>query len=144
MGLYEFHKNGRERGPEVCESIFQTRDDTHGRVDIELLNDTPGTVDRMRAKNRKNGRPKKADGRRIFEPEREKREKAENLKKIENKFEKGVAFFREMEYNVADVCKGDEVTDCSLAGEGTVMDHVRQSDDGSRSVMQGKSQASRT
>ena len=48
------------------------------------------------------------------------------------------------EYNVADVCKGDEVTDCSLAGEGTVMDHVRQSDDGSRSVMQGKSQASRT
>ena len=49
-----------------------------------------------------------------------------------------------MEYNVEDVCKGDEVTDCSLAGEGTVMDHVRQSDDGSRSVMQGKSQASRT
>ena len=95
-------------------------------------------------KNGENERLKKADGRRIFERRREKEEKAENLKKIENKFEKGVAFFREMEYNVADVCKGDEVTDCSLAGEGTVMDHVRQSDDGSRSVMQGKSQASRT
>ena len=73
-----------------------------------------------------------------------KRTEKKKLKKIEKNFKKGVAIFREMEYNVADVCKGDEVTDCSLAGEGTVMDHVRQSDDGSRSVMQGKSQASRT
>ena len=95
-------------------------------------------------KNGENERLKKADGRRFFEPSRQKQGKAKKLKKIEKKFEKGVAFFRKMEYNVADVCKGDEVTDCSLAGEGTVMDHVRQSDDGSRSVMQGKSQASRT
>ena len=73
-----------------------------------------------------------------------KRMKKKKLKKIEKKFKKGVAISRKIEYNVADVCKGDEVTDCSLAGEGTVMDHVRQSDDGSRSVMQGKSQASRT
>lgn len=73
-----------------------------------------------------------------------KRTKKKKLKKIEKKFKKGVAIIRKIEYNVADVCKGDEVTDCSLAGEGTVMDHVRQSDDGSRSVMQGKSQASRT
>ena len=68
----------------------------------------------------------------------------EKTQKNEKNFKKGVAIIRKIEYNVADVCKGDEVTDCSLAGEGTVMDHVRQSDDGSRSVMQGKSQASRT
>ena len=98
----------------------------------------------MRMKNGENERLKKADDRRIFERRRQKEEKAEKFKKDEKSFEKGVAFFLEMEYNVADVCKGDEVTDCSLAGEGTVMDHVRQSDDGSRSVMQGKSQASRT
>ena len=95
----------------------------------------------MRIKNGENERLKKADDRRIFE---RRREKAENFKKDEKSFEKGVAIIRKIEYNVADVCKGDEVTDCSLAGEGTVMDHVRQSDDGSRSVMQGKSQASRT
>ena len=73
-----------------------------------------------------------------------KRTEKKKLKKIEKNFKKRVAIIRKIEYNVADVCKGDEVTDCSLAGEGTVMDHVRQSDDGSRSVMQGKSQASRT
>ena len=95
-------------------------------------------------KNGENERLKKADGRRIFERRREKEEEAENFKKDEKSFEKGVAISRKIEYNVADVCKRDEVTDCSLAGEGTVMDHVRQSDDGSRSVMQGKSQASRT
>ena len=107
-------------------------------------NDTHGNVDRTQAKNGENGRTKKTDGSWIFERKRQKGRKKKKLKKIEKKFEKGVAFFEEMEYNVADVCKGDEVTDCSLAGEGTVMDHVRQSDDGSRSVMQGKSQASRT
>ena len=80
-----------------------------------------------------------------FLSERRKRDEMEKIsKKSKKKFKKGVAISRKIEYNVADVCKGDEVTDCSLAGEGTVMDHVRQSDDGSRSVMQGKSQASRT
>ena len=90
-----------------------------------------------------NGRKKQAGA--DFLSERRKRDEMEKIsKKIEKKFKKGVAISRKIEYNVADVCKGDEVTDCSLAGEGTVMDHVRQSDDGSRSVMQGKSQASRT
>lgn len=98
----------------------------------------------MGEKMRKNGSTKKASATWIFERRGQKSRETKKLKKIEKKFEKGVAFFEEMEYNVADVCKGDEVTDCSLAGEGTVMDHVRQSDDGSRSVMQGKSQASRT
>ncbi|MBP3655538.1 MAG: hypothetical protein J6K32_02465 [Clostridia bacterium] len=72
------------------------------------------------------------------------KEKYGNLKKVEKNFKKGVAQIRKIEYNVADVCKGDEAADCSLAGEVTVADHVRQSDDGSRTVMQGKSQASRT
>ena len=40
-----------------------------------------------------NERLKKADGRRIFERRREKEEKAENFKKDEKSFEKGVAFF---------------------------------------------------
>ena len=62
--------------------------------------------------------------------------------KIEKNFKKGIALFKVLEYNVEDVCKGDEVADCSLAGEVTVTDHVRESDDGSRTVMQGKSQAS--
>ena len=62
-------------------------------VDIEHVNDTPGTVDRMRMKNGENERLKKADGRRIFERRREKEEKAENFKKDEKSFEKGVAFF---------------------------------------------------
>ena len=65
-------------------------------------------------------------------------------KKFLKTFEKGLALFEKMEYNSVDVCKGDEAADCSLAGGGTVADHVRQSDDGSRSVMQGNSQASRT
>lgn len=144
MRLYKLNKKRQIGESKVCESIFQHANDTRGYVDIDRRNDTHGYVDKTGAKNEKNGRPKKADGSRIFERKRQKEEKAKKLKKIEKKFEKGVAFFREMEYNVADVCKGDEVTDCSLAGEGTVMDHVRQSDDGSRSVMQGKSQASRT
>ena len=50
-------------------------------------------VDRMRMKNGENERLKKADGRRIFERKREKEEKAENFKKDEKSFEKGVAFF---------------------------------------------------
>ena len=55
--------------------------------------------------------------------ERRKRDKWKTSK-IEKKFKKGVAISRKIEYNVADVCKGDEVTDCSLAGEGKpVMDH---------------------
>ena len=62
-------------------------------MDIEHANDTPGTVDRMRMKNGKNERLKKADGRRIFERRREKEAKAENFKKDEKIFEKGVAFF---------------------------------------------------
>ena len=40
-----------------------------------------------------NERLKKADDRRIFERRREKEEKAENFKKDEKSFEKGVAFF---------------------------------------------------
>lgn len=47
----------------------------------------------MRMKNGENERLKKADGRRIFERRREKEEKAENFKKDEKNFEKGVAFF---------------------------------------------------
>ena len=47
------------------------------------------------------------------------------FKKTEKNFKKGIAFFRIIEYNAEDVCKGDEVTDCSLAGEVTAMDHVR-------------------
>ncbi|MFQ9449001.1 MAG: hypothetical protein ACLR4A_18175 [Christensenellales bacterium] len=62
-------------------------------MDIEHENDTPGTVDRMRMKNGENERLKKADDRRIFERRREKEEKAENFKKDEKSFEKGVAFF---------------------------------------------------
>ena len=62
-------------------------------MDIEQANDTPGTVDRMRIKKEENERLKKADGRRIFERRREKEEKAENFKKDEKSFEKGVAFF---------------------------------------------------
>ena len=50
----------------------------------------------------------------------------------EKNFKKGLAIGTKIEYNVADVCKRDEAADCSLAGEGTVADHVRQSDDGSR------------
>jgi len=44
----------------------------------------------MQMKNGENERLKKADGRRIFE---RKAEKAENFKKDEKSFEKGVAFF---------------------------------------------------
>ena len=62
-------------------------------MDIEQANDTPGTVDRMRMKNGHNEWLKKADGRRIFKWRREKEEKAENFKKDEKSFEKGVAFF---------------------------------------------------
>lgn len=62
-------------------------------MDIEQANDTPGTVDRMRMKNGENERLKKADSRRIFERRREKAEKAENFKKDEKSFEKGIAFF---------------------------------------------------
>lgn len=47
----------------------------------------------MRIKNGENERAKKADGRRIFEQRMEKAEKAENFKKDEKSFEKGVAFF---------------------------------------------------
>lgn len=47
----------------------------------------------MRMKNGENERLKKADGRRIFERRREKEGKAENFKKDEKSFEKGVAFF---------------------------------------------------
>ena len=43
-----------------------------------------------------------------------------------------------LEYNAEDVCKGDEVADCSLAGEVTVTDHVRESDDGSRPLCRAK------
>ena len=64
-------------------------------------------------------------------------EKAKNIEKNQKNFKKGLAKFRIIEYNVEDVCKGDEVTDCSLACEVTVMDHVRQSDDGSRIRLQG-------
>ena len=62
-------------------------------MDIEQANDTPGTVDRMQMKSGGNERLKKADDRRIFERRREKEEKAENFKKDEKSFEKGVAFF---------------------------------------------------
>ena len=48
----------------------------------------------MRMKNGENERLKKADDRRIFERRREKEEKAENFKKDEKSFEKGVAFFK--------------------------------------------------
>ena len=44
-------------------------------------------------KKEENERLKKADGRRIFERRRENAEKAENFKKDEKSFEKGVAFF---------------------------------------------------
>ena len=47
----------------------------------------------MRMKNAENERLKKADSRRIFERKREKAEKADNFKKDEKSFEKGVAFF---------------------------------------------------
>ena len=47
------------------------------------------------------------------------------LKKVEKNFKKGLAQIGKIEYNVADVCKGDEAADCSLAGEVTVADHVR-------------------
>ena len=47
------------------------------------------------------------------------------VKKIEKTFEKGIALFEKIEYNAEDVCKGDEATDCSLACEVTVADHVR-------------------
>ena len=93
MRLYKFYKNRSWGRPKVCERIFEKHDDTHGRVDIEHVNDTPGTVDRMRMKNGENERLKKADGRRIFERRRQKEEKAENFKKDEKSFEKGVAFF---------------------------------------------------
>ena len=75
-----------------------------------------------------------------------KTERAErNVKKIEKKCKKGIALFRVFEYNVEDVCKGDEVTDCSLAGEVTVTDHVRESDDGSRTPScRAKKPSSRT
>ena len=66
------------------------------------------------------------------------------VKKIEKTFEKGIAFFEKVEYNAEDVCKGDEVTDCSLAGEVTAMDHVRESDDGSRTLCRAKKPSSRT
>ena len=62
-------------------------------------------------------------------------EKSEKNIKI---FKKGLAYSRKIEYNVEDVCKGDETADCSLAGEGTAADHVRQSDDGSRTVYAGQ------
>lgn len=45
-------------------------------------------------KNGENERLKKADGRRIFERRREKEEKAENFKKDEKSFEKGLLFFK--------------------------------------------------
>lgn len=68
-----------------------------------------------------------------------------NVKKIEKKFKKGIALFHVFEYNVEDVCKGDEVADCSLAGEVTVTDHVRESDDGSRTPScRAKKPSSRT
>ena len=51
-------------------------------MDIERLNDTPGTVDRIRMKKEENERLKKADGRRVFEPSRQKQGKAKKLKKI--------------------------------------------------------------
>ena len=54
------------------------------------------------------------------------------MKIFKRKFKKGVDFLKKVEYNTEDVCKGDETTDCSMAVEGTVADHVRQSDDGSR------------
>ena len=117
------------------------------RVDEWTLRAEKKRPDKWIKGTRKTG---KTDGRKRqagadFLSERRKRDEMEKIsKKIEKKFKKGVAISRKIEYNVTDVCKGDEVTDCSLAGEGTVMDHVRQSDDGSRSVMQGKSQASRT
>ena len=66
------------------------------------------------------------------------------FKKIEKNFKKGIAFFSELEYNAEDVCKGDEVADCSLAGEVTVTDHVRESDDGSRPLCRAKKPSSRT
>jgi len=47
------------------------------------------------------------------------------IKKIKKNFKKGIAHFEVFEYNVEDVCKGDEAADCSLAGEVTVADHVR-------------------
>ena len=72
---------------------FKDGGDTHGYVDIEQMNDTPGTVDITRAENRKNERLKKADDRRIFEWIGKKEGKAENFKKDEKSFEKGVAFF---------------------------------------------------
>ena len=56
---------------------------------------------------------------------RENRARKEKLKKIKKKFKKGIAQFQVFEYNVGDVCKGDEATDCSLACEVTVADHVR-------------------
>ena len=67
--------------------------------------------------------------------------KGPSKRKFENSqknFKKGIAIFEEIEYNAEDVCKGDEVTDCSLAGEVTAMDHVRESDDGSRPLCRAK------
>lgn len=72
------------------------------------------------------------------------RKTQKNSKKLRKNFKKGLAQFEELEYNVEDVCKGDEVADCSLAGEVTVMDHVRESDDGSRPLCRAKKPSSRT
>ena len=74
----------------------------------------------------------------VFLKKRQKRRQTEKRKKVEKNFEKGLALFTVLEYNTEDVCKGDEVTDCSLAGEVTATDHVRESDDGSRPLCRAK------
>lgn len=79
-----------------------------------------------------------------FSAERKNRRREEKRKKIQKNFKKGLAQMKELEYNVEDVCKGDEVADCSLAGEVTVTDHVRESDDGSRPLCRAKKPSSRT
>ena len=98
----------------------------------------------MRRLGQRLRRGEKAKQRLIFREGTDGRGQRGKAQKTEKKFKKGVALLRFFEENVEDVCKGDEAADCSLAGEGTAADHVRQSDDGSRSVMQGNSQASRT
>ena len=70
-------------------------------------------------------RAEKARRYKVFSMKQEKGARKEKLKKIKKKFKKGIAQFQVFEYNVGDVCKGDEATDCSLACEVTVADHVR-------------------
>lgn len=49
MNIVQYDEKIAENGVEVGEILFLEKNDTRGYVDIDLLNDTPGCVDKYKA-----------------------------------------------------------------------------------------------